>query len=79
MIVLILWSWFAFLKKSIAILFAIIGSYYVIEDIFNLTWGLNLNLIMNIGLSIGAITLILILFTNFKYLSPKVYPLIRNQ
>mgnify|MGYP006246284789 FL=1 len=63
----------------IAIIFAIIGSYYVIEDIFNLTWGLNLNLIINIGLGIGAITLILIMFTNYKYLSPKVYPLIRNQ
>ena len=63
----------------IAIIFAIIGSYYVIEDIFNLTWGLNLKLIINIGLGIGAITLILIMFTNYKYLSPKVYPLIRNQ
>ena len=63
----------------IAIIFAIIGSYYVIEDIFNLTWGLNLKLIINIGLGIGVITLILIMFTNYKYLSPKVYPLIRNQ
>ena len=52
---------------------------YVIEDIFNLTWELNLKLIINIGLGIGAITLILIMFTNYKYLSPKTYPLIRNQ
>ena len=50
-----------------------------LEDIFNLTWGLNLKLIINIGLGIGVITLILIMFTNYKYLSPKVYPLIRNQ
>ena len=63
----------------IAILFAIIGSYYVIENIFNLTWEINLNLIINLGLGIGAITLILIMFSNYKYLSPKVYPLIRNQ
>ena len=63
----------------ISILFAIVGSYYVIESIFNLTWELNLNLIINIGLGIGVITLVLIMFTNYKYLSPKVYPLIRNQ
>ena len=28
---------------------------------------------------IGIVTLILIMLTNLKYLSPKVYPLIRNQ
>jgi hypothetical protein len=32
-----------------------------------------------VTIGIGLTTLILIMITNFKYLSPKVYPLIRNQ
>ena len=63
----------------IAILFAVIGCYYVIEYIFELVWQFDLKVLFNLGLSIGLVTLVLILLTNLKYLSPKVYPLIRNQ
>ena len=63
----------------IAIFFAVIGSYYVIENIFQLVWQLDLQILFNISGSIGLITLVLIMLTNLKYLNPKVYPLIRNQ
>ncbi|MDA9071190.1 ABC transporter permease [Candidatus Pelagibacter sp.] len=63
----------------IAIFFAIIGSYYVIENIFELVWLLDLKILFNISGSIGLVTLALIMLTNLKYLSPKVYPLVRNQ
>ena len=62
----------------IAIFFAVIGSYYVIENIFQLVWQLDLKILFNISGSIGLVTLALIMLTNLKYLSPKVYPLIRN-
>ena len=63
----------------IAVLFAVIGSYYVIENIFELIWQFDLKVLFNLGLSIGLVTLVLIMLTNLKYLNPKVYPLIRNQ
>ena len=63
----------------IAIFFATIGSYYVIENIFQLVWQLDFKILFNISGSIGLVTLALILLTNLKYLNPKVYPLIRNQ
>ena len=63
----------------IAIFFAVIGSYYVIENIFQLVWQLDLKILFNISVSIGLVTLALIMLTNLKYLNPKVYPLIRNQ
>ena len=63
----------------IAIFFAVIGSYYVIENIFQLVWKLDLQILFNISGSIGLVTLALIMLTNLKYLNPKVYPLIRNQ
>ena len=63
----------------IAILFAVIGSYFIIENIFELIWQFDLKVLINLGFSIGLVTLVLILLTNLKYLSPKVYPLIRNQ
>ena len=63
----------------IAIFFAVIGSYYVIENIFQLVWQLDLKILFNISGSIGLVTLTLIMLTNLKYLNPKVYPLIRNQ
>ena len=63
----------------IAIFFAVIGSYYVIENVFQLVWQLNLQILFNISGSIGLVTLALIMLTNLKYLNPKVYPLIRNQ
>ena len=63
----------------IAIFFAVIGSYYIIENIFQLVWQLDLQILFNISGSVGLITLALIMLTNLKYLNPKVYPLIRNQ
>ena len=63
----------------IAIFFAVIGSYYVIENIFQLVWQLDLKILFNISGSIGLVTLALIMLTNLKYLNPKAYPLIRNQ
>ena len=63
----------------IAIFFAAIGSKFIIENIFELVWQFDFKVLIYLGASIGTVTLILIMLTNLKYLSPKVYPLIRNQ
>ncbi len=63
----------------IAVFFAVIGSKFIMEDIFELVWMFDFKILIYLGLSIGFITLVLILLTNLKYLNPKVYPLIRNQ
>ena len=63
----------------IATFFAIIASKFIMENIFELVWAFDFKVLFNLGLNIGLITLALILITNLKYLSPKVYPLIRNQ
>ena len=63
----------------IAILFAVIGSKFIMENIFELVWMFDFTVLIYLGFSIGFVTLILILLTNLKYLNPKVYPLIRNQ
>jgi putative ABC transport system permease protein len=63
----------------IAILFATIGSQFIIENIFELTWQLDLKILIYLSSGIGLVTLLLIMLTNLKYLNPKVYPLIRNQ
>ena len=63
----------------IAIFFAVIGSKFIMENIFELIWQFDFKVLIYLGLSIGLVTLILILLTNLKYLNPKVYPLIRNQ
>ena len=55
------------------------GSKFIIENIFELFWKFDLKVLIYLGLSIGLVTLVLILLTNIKYLNPKVYPLIRNQ
>ena len=49
------------------------------ENIFEFVCQFDLKLLLNLGISIGIVTLILIMLTNLKYLNPKVYPLIRNQ
>jgi putative ABC transport system permease protein len=49
------------------------------EDIFELVWQFDFEILIKLGLSIGLVTLLLIMLTNLKYLNPKVYPLIRNQ
>ncbi len=63
----------------IAILFAVIGSKFIIQNIFELVWMFDFKVLIYLGCSTGIVTLILIILTNFKYLNPKVYPLIRNQ
>ncbi len=63
----------------IAIFFAVIGSKFIMENIFELVWQFDFQVLIYLGVSIGAVTLILIMLTNLKYLNPKVYPLIRNQ
>ena len=63
----------------IALFFAVIGSQFVIENIFQINWMFDLIIFLKVTLGIGLATLILIMLTNLKYLSPKVYPLIRNQ
>ena len=63
----------------IACLFAILGSKFIIETIFNLVWILDISILFYLTGSIGVVTLILIMLTNIRYLNPKVYPLIRNQ
>ena len=63
----------------IALFFAVIGSQFIIENIFQINWMFDLIIFLKVTLGIGLATLILIILTNLKYLSPKVYPLIRNQ
>jgi putative ABC transport system permease protein len=62
----------------IAIFFAVIASKFIMENIFDLVWQFNFDVLIKISLIIGLITLILIVITNIKYLVPKVYPLIRH-
>ena len=49
------------------------------ENIFELVWAFDFKVLIYLSLSIGTVTLLLIMLTNLKYLNPKVYPLIRNQ
>ena len=63
----------------IATFFAVIGSKFIIENIFDLAWRFDFNILIYLTFSIGLVTLVLIMLTNLKYLNPKVYPLIRNQ
>ena len=59
--------------------FAVVTSKYIIESIFQLKWEFDFGIFVNISIAIALVTLILIIFTNLKYLSPKVYPLVRNE
>jgi putative ABC transport system permease protein len=63
----------------IAVLFAVIGSRFIMQTIFDLVWKFDVTILFYLASSIGLITLLLIMLTNLKYLNPKVYPLIRNQ
>ncbi len=63
----------------IATFFAIIGSKFIMENIFELVWQFDFKVLIYLGFSIGLVTLMLILITNLRYLNPKIYPLIRNQ
>ena len=50
-----------------------------LENIFELNWLFDFKSLILLGFIIGLVTLFLIIVTNLKFLSPKVYPLIRNQ
>ncbi|MDA7553607.1 ABC transporter permease [Candidatus Pelagibacter sp.] len=63
----------------IAIIFAVIASKFIMENVFELVWAFDFKVLIYLSLSIGTVTLFLIMLTNLKYLNPKVYPLIRNQ
>ena len=63
----------------IATFFAVTGSKFIIENIFDLLWKFDFKVLVYLGFSVGLVTLVLIMVTNLKYLNPKVYPLIRNQ
>ena len=63
----------------IATFFAVIGSKFIMENIFELLWQFDFKVLIYLGFSIGLVTLLLILITNLRYLNPKIYPLIRNQ
>ncbi len=60
-------------------LFSIFASIFIIENIFQLKWQLDYILFAGVSFGVGIATLLLIIITNIKYLSPKVYPLVRNE
>lgn len=63
----------------IAVFFAVIGSKFIIENIFQLVWEFDFEILIYLGFTIGLVTLLLIMVSNLKFLNPKAYPLIRNQ
>ena len=60
-------------------IFSIIISNLAIQGFFNLSWEFDFNIFFIIISFIIVLSLLLIFFTNFKYLTPKIYPLIRNE
>ena len=60
-------------------IFAVVASKFVIENIFQLKWLFEINIFFYVTIGVGVATLALIIITNFRYLSPKVYPLVRNE
>ena len=60
-------------------IFSIIISNLAIQGFFNLSWEFDFNIFFIIISFIIVLSLLLIIFTNFKYLTPKIYPLIRNE
>ena len=73
---------FLFIYLSIlffAIVIAALGSYYIVENIFQLEWIFDLDLTLTLTMGTGIITFILILITNKNTFDPPIYPLIRNE
>ena len=60
-------------------IFAVIASKFIIENVFQLKWLFEINIFFYVTIGVGVATLALIIITNFRYLSPKVYPLVRNE
>ena len=51
----------------IAIFFAVIGSKFIMENIFELVWQFDFKVLIYLGASIGIVTLILIMLTNYIF------------
>ena len=60
-------------------IFSVIASKFIIENIFQLNWLFEFDIFLYVTIGVGLTTLALIILTNLKYLSPKVYPLVRNE
>ncbi len=60
-------------------IFSVIASKFIIENIFQLNWLFEFDIFLYVIIGVGFTTLALIILTNLKYLSPKVYPLVRNE
>ncbi len=60
-------------------IFSVIASKFIIENIFQLNWLFEFDIFLYVIIGVGCTTLALIILTNLKYLSPKVYPLVRNE
>ncbi len=60
-------------------IFSIIISNLAIQGFFNLSWEFDFKTFFIIISFIIVLSLLLIFFTNFKYLTPKIYPLIKNE
>ena len=60
-------------------IFSVIASKFIIENIFQLNWLFEFDIFLYVITGVGITTLTLIIITNFRYLSPKVYPLVRNE
>ena len=59
--------------------FAVLASKFIIENIFQLNWLFEFDIFFYVTIGVGLTTFALIILTNLKYLSPKVYPLVRNE
>ena len=55
-----------------------VASYLVVNFIFNIEWHLDISSIILVYICTGVFTMALIILDTYKNLSPKVYPIIRN-
>ena len=62
----------------LTLLFSFTASYLVVHYIFNIQWHFDLLNIFLVYLLTGIFTMALIILDTYKNLSPKVYPIIRN-
>ncbi len=62
----------------LTLLISFSASYLVVHYIFNIEWYFNLLSIFFVYLLTGIFTIALIILDTYKNLSPKVYPIIRN-
>ena len=60
-------------------LFSLIISRYATIHLFKIEWQFAIDSFLGVIAIIAFLIILLIIFTNFKNLSPKIYPLIRNE